>query len=89
MGTNVYQGRTSVSELKEMIRKLGGTPVGNTKAVLQDQLEELIGTGGMTPDDIRSIVTDVVTEQLPTVLEEAIQTGGLTDDELDDLFPEG
>ena len=89
MGTNVYQGRTSVSELQELIRRLGGPPKGNTKAVLQDQLEELIGTGGMTPDDIRSIVTDVVTEQLPAVIDGAIQTGGLTDDELDALFPEG
>jgi len=86
MSTNVYQGRTSVSELREMVRKLGGTPRGNTKAVLQDQLEELIGTGGLTPDDIRSIVTDVVTERLPSAIAEAIETGGLTDEDVDSLF---
>jgi len=86
--TNVYQGRTTVSELKQLIRRLGGTPKGNTKAQLQDELEDLIGSGGLDPDEVRQLVVDTVTDQLPSAIDEAIQTGGLTDDELDGIFAE-
>lgn len=55
-----YQGRTKVSELKDLIRKYGGTPKGNTVAQLQDELEHLIDGGGTPSGDIT--VTDDFTD---------------------------
>ena len=65
MGTRSYRGRTTVSEWKDIIRKLGGTPKGKTVAQLQDEYEQLIGSGGgggadvteghLTPSDIDDI----------------------------------
>lgn len=55
-----YQGRTKVSELKDLIRKYGGTPKGSTVAQLQDELEHLIGGGGSPSDGIT--VTDDFTD---------------------------
>ena len=45
MGTSAYRGRTTVTEWKDIIRKLGGTPKGKTVAQLQDEYEQLIGSG--------------------------------------------
>lgn len=90
MGTNVYQGRTTVSELKDLIRKLGGTPKGNTKAQLQDELEAIVSGGGgggsVSPEDVRAAVEAALDEKLPTAIAAAIETGGLTDEEVNDLF---
>lgn len=66
MGTNVYQGRTTVSEWRELIRKLGGTPKGKTVAQLQDEYESLVGEGGgadvvagsLSDDDIDDVFGD-------------------------------
>ncbi len=55
-----YQGRTKVSEFKDLIRKYGGTPKGNTVAQLQDELEHLIGDGGAPSGDIT--ITDDFTD---------------------------
>jgi len=85
MGTSVYQGRTTVSELRDMIRKLGGVPKGSTKAQLQDQLEGLLTNGGVSPEDVRRIVEDSVAEQLPEAIGQ-MGTSGLSDDDLDDIF---
>jgi len=49
MGTNAYMGRTTVTELRERIRKLGGTPKGRTKAQLLDELEQLGDGGAVDP----------------------------------------
>jgi hypothetical protein len=37
--------KTSVSEMKTLIRKLGGEPRGDTVAELWDQIEDLHGSG--------------------------------------------
>lgn len=37
--------KTSVSEMKTLIRKLGGEPKGDTIAELWDQIEDLHGSG--------------------------------------------
>ena len=90
MGTNVYQGRTTVSELRDLIRKLGGTPKGNTKAQLQDELEAIVSAGGgggsVSPAELRAAVEEALDEKLPAAIADAIETGGLTDEEVDDLF---
>lgn len=68
-----YQGRTKVSELKDLIAKFGGKPKGNTFAQLQDELEQTIvkyiddgGSGGGGSQDI--------------------ETGGLTDEDIQEIF---
>jgi len=90
MGTNVYQGRTTVSELRDLIRKLGGSPKGNTKAQLQDELEAIVSSGGgsgsVSPAELRAAVEAALDEKLPAAIAEAIETGGLTDEEVNDLF---
>ncbi len=65
-----FQGRTKVSELKDLITKLGGTPKGNTFAQLQDELEQLVNSGGeavpsgditiaeFTEEDIEEVFSD-------------------------------
>ena len=66
-----YQGRTKVSELKDLILIFGGKPKGSTFAQLQDELEHAIekyvdegGSGGGS----------------------GIETGGLSDDDIQDIF---
>lgn len=85
--TNVYMGRTTVSELRDRIRKLGGTPKGNTKAALMDELEQLIvGDGStITQDDIDAAVAGALETKLPELIED-MGTGALDDDEMDSIF---
>ena len=72
------RGRTKVTELRERIVKLGGTPNGRTVADLLDELESLIGgEGGVTPADIDLIVARVI---------ESLETGEMTDEDIDDIF---
>ena len=72
------RGRTKVTELRERIVKLGGTPSGRTVAELLDELEALIGgEGGVTPADVELIVGRVI---------DSLETGQMTDDDMDDIF---
>lgn len=84
------RGRTKVTELRERIVKLGGTPKGRTVADLLDELEGLITGGGLSPDDVERIVARSLDEKLPeavaSAVEDAVQTGGLSDDDMDDIF---
>lgn len=93
--TNAYMGRTTVTELRDRIRKLGATPKGKTKAALLDELEQLIGSGdgsSVKPEDVIRIVDARMASQLPDAIEPAIEDymesnrGELSDSDLDDIF---
>lgn len=80
----VNRGRTKVSELRERIVKLGGTPKGRSIADLLDELEQLMGGGDggeLTPADVERIVA----EKLPEVLEN-MQPAEFDDSDFDDIF---
>lgn len=88
--TNAYQGRTTVTELRDRIRKLGGTPKGKTKAALMDELEQLsVGDGStITQADINEAVVRALETKLPEAIA-SMGTGPLTDEEMDYVFGDG
>ncbi|MBR3161018.1 MAG: hypothetical protein IKF14_18315 [Atopobiaceae bacterium] len=49
--STVNNGRTNASEMRDMVRKLGGTPKGRTSARLLDEIEQLAGSGGSADSD--------------------------------------
>lgn len=84
MGTNVYMGRTTASELRDRIRKLGGTPRGRTKAALLDELEQLIGHGeggSLSPEDVIRIADERITRAIAE-----LEPGAITPDDIDEIF---
>lgn len=94
--------QTSYDNLNDLIKNLGGKPkFGATKADLLNQLETMLTGGGISPDDVRNIVSELLPDALdesireriePLIaqaVEDAIQTGSLNEDDFDDIFSDG
>ena len=63
--TKAYMGRTTVSEWRDLIKKMGGTPKGRTVAQLQDEFEQLMGEGGGGGGDLTpGAITDEDMDEL-------------------------
>jgi phage gp29-like protein len=94
--------QTTYDNLNDLIRNLGGTPkFGATKADLLDQLETMLSGGGISPDDVKAIVAELLPDAIdesiqeriePLIaqaVEDAIQTGSLDESDFDDIFNDG